>query len=131
MSTTSILPLPPAEAIDRAAHELATVAAGNTPWLASISKAQYHLRLGLDIVTIANGFLVPSATRGGCIHRVSFAGECDCEAGRAGRMHCWHRTAIRLIEDAQRYTISLPDRIAARRAVSYETAIDDLYGPAR
>jgi hypothetical protein len=85
------LSLPPLEVIGRAVAELSTEAGGEASRVKALNKAQYHLAVGhLPIVPTVSGFLVPSGTRAGVIHRVSTAnGTCDCEAGSNSR-YCWH-----------------------------------------
>jgi hypothetical protein len=56
-------------------------------------KAAYHLAGGLDIRPMGTGYLVPSGTRAGVIHRVE-GNTCSCEAGQSGKL-CWHREAVR------------------------------------
>ena len=59
-------------------------------------KAQYHLGRGLDVVRGAAGWLIPSGSRAGVVHFVSDAGNCSCEAARAGKA-CWHQEAAHLV----------------------------------
>lgn len=119
MATTLILP--PATAIADAAAELtrAALAAGNVKRQIALNKASYDLLvLQPAIVPVPGGFLVPSSSRAGVIHRVDTVNGCDCEAGRNGRA-CRHATAIEIIEQAQQRTmpalVPLGDRIARAR----------------
>lgn len=105
MSTTNILP--PIEALEAAANELATIAqnAGDQAGANALNKAINHLLNGLTITPTVGGFLVPSGTRGGVIHRVSTVYGCNCEAAHKGRQ-CWHAAAIEIAEYAgQHYTM--------------------------
>jgi hypothetical protein len=115
------LSLPPAAAIDQAATEMVAAQVGNSSAIKRINKAQYNLRLGnLPIMLVADGFLMPSGTRAGVIHKIAFTGECSCEA--SGR--CWHQTAIALVEQAQRYTLPAAPRKASR--AEYERALSEM-----
>ena len=51
-------------------------------------KAAYNAAQGIAAVPTANGYLVPSSSRGNVIHLVQ-DGHCSCEAGQRGRQ-CWH-----------------------------------------
>lgn len=94
MATTIILP--PAAAIETAANDLRAGAAPKR--LAVLNRAQYDLLiLTPQIVRISGGYLVPSTSRGGIIHRVDDLNGCDCEAGRKGTP-CRHVAALELIE---------------------------------
>lgn len=116
MATTIILP--PAAAIEASAAELtrAAVAAGDTKRQIALNKAAYDLLIGQPaIVRVAGGYLVPSTSRAGLVHRLDDLHGCDCEAGRAGRS-CRHATAIELIEQAQTRTMpALGGALAAAR----------------
>lgn len=118
--------LPPSETIGRAAAELVSAAGDDSPRIKAINKAQYHMLAGdLVIVPTVSGFLVPSGTRGGVIHRVSTVHGCDCEAGQRGRV-CWHATAIALLEQAAKYTMPrIIQRPPAARP-SYERAVAEV-----
>lgn len=122
----SILALPPAAALDQALTELTAQHGSNVSTVKALRKARYYLGCGLEIVTTDRAFLIPSGTRANVVHEVAFTGECSCEAHGT----CWHQQAIALVERAQKYTIPMGARIAARRAVSYEQAkreIDELW----
>lgn len=117
MATTLILP--PPTAIAEAAAELTRTAAGDTKRQIALNKASYDLLvLAPAIVPVPGGFLVPSTSRAGLVHRVDNVNGCDCEAGRNGRT-CRHATAIEIIEAAQQRTMPalapLGDRIARAR----------------
>jgi hypothetical protein len=107
--------IPTIETLAATAADLAAVAhdAGDRRNENAINKAIYHLTAGLDIFPTTGGFLVPSGTRGGVVHRVSTSHGCSCEAGAAG-VGCWHLSAIEIIAVAQ-------ERIV--RKVSYEEAM--------
>lgn len=117
---TLILPL--ATAIADAATELtrAALAAGNVKRQIALNKASYDLLvLQPQIAPVPGGFLVPSTSRAGLVHRVDTVNGCDCEAGRKARA-CRHATAIEIIEQAQQRTmpalVPLGDRISRARA---------------
>lgn len=120
MATTLILP--PATAIADASAELtrAAMAASDTKRQIVVNKASYDLLVNAPaIVAVPGGFLVPSCSRAGLVHRVDNVAGCDCEAGRVGRA-CRHKLAIEIIEQAQQRTMpalqpSLGQRIAAAR----------------
>lgn len=121
MPTTIILP--PNAAIEAAANELsaAAVAAGNTKRQIALNKAAYDLLLNQPrIVRVSGGYLMPSTSRAGLIHRLDDLNGCDCEAGRAGRI-CRHATAIEIIEAAQTRTMPALGR-AAKLAAAVEAA---------
>ena len=101
--------LPPAAAIETAANELRAGAAPKR--LAVLNSAQYDLLvLAPAIVRISGGYLFPSTSRGGIVHRIGDVDGCSCEAGRAGKS-CRHVVALELIEQANMHTMpSLPTR---------------------
>ena len=109
MATTIILP--PAAAIETAASELRSAAGDNAKRLAVLNRAQYNLLvLAPAIVRISGGYLFPSTSRGGIVHRIGDVDGCSCEAGRAGKS-CRHVVALELIEQANMHTMpSLPTR---------------------
>lgn len=118
--------LPPPTAIADASAELtrAAVAAGDTKRQIALNKASYDLLvLQPAIAIVPGGFLVPSTSRAGLVHRVDTVSGCDCEAGRGGRL-CRHKLAIEIIEQAQQRTMPvlapLGDRIARARAEAEE-----------
>ena len=119
MATTIILP--PAAAIETAATELRQGAEPKR--LIALNKASYDLLvLQPEIVRVSGGYLMPSTSRAGLIHRVDDVSGCDCEAGRAGRQ-CRHAVALEIIEAAQQYTMPalVPSQDAKRAA--YEQAL--------
>ncbi len=127
MATTIILP--PAAALETAASELRSAASDDAKRLAVLNRAQYDLLvLAPAIVRISGGYLFPSTSRGGIVHRIGDVDGCSCEAGRAGKS-CRHVVALELIETAQQFTMpSLP----AVRATDAEYAricaeMDELY----
>lgn len=111
----------------RVAHDADDRAAEN-----AINKAIYHLETGIQVVPTTGGYLVPSGTRAGVIHRVSETHGCNCEAAQAGRQ-CWHQAAVEIIEAAHvTEPISYQGVTAAyasrpKGADGY--ALDDLYPP--
>jgi len=129
--------LPPSEIIGRAAQELVAAASHDAARVRAITKAQYHmLTSDLMIVPTLSGFLVPSGSRAGTIHRVSTVNGCSCEAAQAGR-RCWHVEVINLLEQAAKYTMPrivaqpLGVRIASISAAAYARAVaemDELFG---
>ncbi len=122
------LSLPPVETVGRVVAELVEAAGEDTALVRALNKAQYHMTIGeLPIVPTVSGFLLPSGTRAGVIHRVSTVNGCDCEAGRAGR-HCWHQQVICILEQAAKY--SMPRLIKRDTRAAYEAAVaamDELY----
>ena len=121
MSTTIILP--PAAAIEVAANELTAIAAaaGNVKRQIALNKACYDLLLNAPrIVRVSGGYLMPSTSRAGLIHRLDDLNGCDCEAGRAGRT-CRHAVALEVIEQAQ--TRTMPNLIIADRATKLAAAV--------
>ena len=122
--------LPPSEVIGRAVAELATEAGGDASRCRALNKAQYHMTVGdLPIVPTVSGFLVPSGTRAGVIHRVSTADgfKCDCEAGANSR-NCWHAEVIRILERCAQY--SMPRLVKKSTAEQYAAAVaamDELF----
>jgi hypothetical protein len=115
MSTTIILP--PIEAMDAAAHHLVDLASDASHERA-LNKAIWHLQSGLEIRSTTAGFLMPSGTRAGVIHRISHTFGCNCEAAAKGNV-CWHASAIAILEEAQRHTmpaLPLSQRLAHARA---------------
>lgn len=100
MSTTIILP--PLETLDQAAAHLINLAADASHERA-LNKALWNLQAGLEIRSTTGGFLMPSGTRAGVIHRISHTFGCNCEAAAKGNV-CWHSAAISILEEAQRYT---------------------------
>lgn len=67
------------------AAPIAPMVALDTP---AARKAAYNAAQGIAAVPTANGYLVPSSSRGNVIHLVQ-DGRCTCEAGQNGRS-CWH-----------------------------------------
>jgi hypothetical protein len=98
--------LPPLSNLAETAAQLAGVAheAEDHKAERALNKAIWHLSQGLAILPTTGGWLIPSGTRGGIIHRFSDAHGCSCEAGAAG-VPCWHAAAVEIIQVAQ-------DRIA-------------------
>jgi hypothetical protein len=127
MSTTIILP--PLETLDRAAATLIDQAADASHERA-LNKGLWNLQSGIEIRSTTNGFLMPSGTRAGVIHRISHTFGCNCEAAAKGNI-CWHSAAIAIIEEAQRYTrptmpaLPLGAKLARARAALAE--INELY----
>ena len=110
--------LPPIEALDAAAATLTEQASGHASAERAINKALWQLHSGLEVHSTCGGFLIPSNTRAGIIHRVSLHG-CNCEAALKGSS-CWHASVIAIIEEAQRHTLTMPalptsDKMAAAR----------------
>lgn len=102
MSTT--ISLPPIAALDAAAAHLIDQSAGDTSTDRSLNKALWNLQSGLEIRSTTNGFLMPSGTRAGVIHRISHTFGCNCEAAAKGHI-CWHASAIAIVIEAQRHTM--------------------------
>ena len=120
--------LPPLDLLDQAAAHLIDQAAGDACASRAINKALWHLQEGLEIRSTVGGFLMPSGTRAGVIHRISTLQGCNCERGNKGGL-CWHAAAIAIIEEAQKYTRptmpALGDRLARARAAT--AAINELF----
>ena len=122
--------LPPLDLLDQAAAHLIDQAAGDACASRAINKALWHLQEGLEIRSTVGGFLMPSGTRAGVIHRISTLQGCNCERGNKGGL-CWHAAAIAIIEEAQKYTrptmpaLALGDRLARARAAT--AAINELF----
>ncbi|MFN8500556.1 hypothetical protein [Kouleothrix sp.] len=119
-----ILPLPTAIAEASAELTRAAVMAGDTKRQIALNKASYDLLVLLPVIVIVpGGFLVPSTSRAGLVHRVDTVNGCDCEAGRGGRL-CRHKTALEIIEVAQTRTmpaLSSTDRAEKLRAAEQAT----------
>lgn len=122
MSTNIILP--PADVLSSSAAELAEAAqaAGDLARLHAVNKAELQLLHGATITPTSNGFLLPSGTRGGIVHRVHNVSGCDCEAGRSGRT-CWHALALEIVERTQCRAIPAAPRTARS---AYELALAEL-----
>lgn len=119
--------LPPLEALDAAAATLISQIAPNASVERAINKALWHLQSGIEIRSTVGGFLIPSGTRAGVIHRVSTVHGCNCEAAGKGYA-CWHVQAIHIIEEAQRHTmpsLTMADRLAAARRAT--ALVNDLF----
>jgi hypothetical protein len=123
MATNSILPLPPIAILAESAAELVSRADSATQAHA-LNKAAFYLHQGVEIIPTTGGFLVPSGTRGGVVHRVSTVHGCSCEAGANGKA-CWHAALLTIIEAAQTRAIPVADRIAARRK-TYAQALAEI-----
>lgn len=121
MATT--LSLPPIAILASAAAELVEDTTDRA-LVNALNKAILHLHQGLDITPTSGGFLLPSGTRGGLVHRISTVHGCSCEAGQKQRQ-CWHAAVISIIEKAQTRAIPMGDRLAARRRALAE--MDELY----
>jgi hypothetical protein len=126
VNSTTSLPLPPIAALDSATAHLIDQAADASHERA-LNKALWHLQSGLEIRATYGGFLMPSGTRAGVIHRVSTTFGCNCEAAAKGNV-CWHASAIAIIEEAQRHTmpsLTMGERLAAARKAT--AAINELF----
>ena len=121
--------LPPLELLDRAAATLVDRAADASHERA-INKALWNLQTGIELRSTVNGFLLPSGTRAGVIHRISHTFGCDCQAA-ARSVVCWHSAAIAVVEEAQRYTRPpmpmLPMRDTLARARKALELVNELY----
>lgn len=113
MATHSIT-LPRFDILSDAGRALIDAAGENGARRRALDKALWHLAHGIEILPVAGGFLMPSGTRGGIIHRISSAGHCSCEAHAAGR-ECWHLAALAIVEQAQMRSIPVQVRIAVAR----------------
>ncbi len=126
---TPLIILPPVEALDQAAATLIDRTADASHERA-INKALWHLQSGLEIRSTCGGFLMPSGTRAGVIHRISHTFGCNCEAAAKGNI-CWHAAAISILEEAQIYArptmpaLPLGDKLARARAAL--ASINELY----
>ena len=116
MATTVILP--PTAVLETAAAELVG-ASGTVARQNALNKGLYDLLLGAELIAVAGGFLLPSSSRSGLVHRYDNAtGQCDCEAGRNGRT-CRHAAMIEIVEQAQQRAIPVVERITAyKRAMA-------------
>jgi hypothetical protein len=94
--------LPPLELLDAAAAHLVDLAS-DTSHERALNKGLWNLQSGIEIRSTTAGFLMPSGTRAGIIHRISTVFGCNCEAAAKGNV-CWHAAAISILEEAQRYT---------------------------
>lgn len=94
--------LPTLDNLATVAARLAEIAhdAGDKANENALNKAIHHLQCGTSIIETTGGYLVPSGTRSGVIHRVSEQHGCNCEAGSNGRT-CWHQSAVEIIMTAQ------------------------------
>lgn len=116
--------LPPLATLDRAAASLVEQAA-DASHARAINKGLWNLQSGMEIRATTNGFLLPSCTRAGVIHRISHTFGCNCEAAAKGHI-CWHAAAIAIIEEAQRYTrptmpaLPMGDKLARARTALAE-----------
>lgn len=115
------LSLPPMAALDEAAAELVDLAGENRATVNALNKALFYLGEGVVIRPTTGGFLMPSGTRAGVIHRISTAYGCNCEAGLKGKP-CWHAQLLAIVERAQTRAIPMSDRIAAARRIAREKA---------
>jgi hypothetical protein len=125
----STLILPDLGALDRAAATLIDQAADASHERA-LNKALWNLQSGIEIRATTNGFLMPSGTRAGVIHRISHTFGCNCEAAAKGNI-CWHSACIAILEEAQKYTRptmpALPMGAKIARARAALEAISELY----
>jgi hypothetical protein len=87
----------------QAAHEAGDKANEN-----ALNKAIFYLQIGIEIMPTFGGFLVPSGSRTGIIHRISHTHGCSCEAASKGRQ-CWHQSAIEIIEATRQQGNIQPD----------------------
>jgi hypothetical protein len=119
----TILSLPPIAILASAAAELVEETTDRA-LINALNKAILHLHEGIEITPTAGGYLLPSGTRGGVVHRVSTVHGCSCEAGQKQRQ-CWHAATLTIIEKAQTRAIPMGDRLAARRKALAE--MDELF----
>lgn len=113
--------LPPMATLNDAAAELVAAAGDDRATANAVNKAIWYLGEGVVIRSTTGGFLIPSGTRAGTIHRISTAYGCQCEAGAKGKP-CWHAALIAIVEQAQTRALPMSDRIAAARARAREKA---------
>lgn len=88
------LDLPNLDAIDRAVVALST-GAGPAAQRA-LTKARYHLHLGIALVAVPEGVLVPSST-GDAVYTVTADASCSCPASK----RCYHAAMIEILIEAQ------------------------------
>jgi len=123
LSTNLILP--PMATLNDAAAELVAAAGEDRAAANAINKAIFYLGEGVVVRPTTGGFLIPSGTRAGTIHRISTAYGCGCEAGSKGKP-CWHAALIAIVEQAQTRALPMVDRIAAARRVAQEKAAREM-----
>lgn len=114
--------LPPSAALEAACAELMRDA--ETKRAVTLNKGLYDLLTqDAGIIRVSGGYLVPSSTRAGIVHRIDDTNGCSCEAGRASHF-CRHVAAVELIEHAARHTMPalapLGDRLARQRKIAAE-----------
>ncbi len=103
-TNVNCITLPPIAILAEAAATLIDRAAGDASTERAINKALWNLDSGIEIRSTYGGFLMPSGTRAGVIHRVSTVRGCNCEAAMKGHI-CWHASALAIIEEAQLHTM--------------------------
>lgn len=113
--------LPPMATLNDAAAELAAAAGDDRATVNAVNKAIWYLGEGVVIRPTTGGFLIPSGTRAGTVHRISTTYGCGCESGCKGKP-CWHAALIAIVEQAQTRALPMSDRIAAARKIAREKA---------
>jgi hypothetical protein len=114
--------IPPIETLSRVAALLLDEAPDRA-YEQATNKAVWHLSKSLDVIETHGGFLVPSGTRAGLVHRVSVQHGCSCEAATGGKP-CWHYACAVIIEQAREHFVE------PRRTPTYQealAAIEELY----
>ena len=86
----------------------------------ALNKALYHYLQGVRPLPTTGGWLIPSGTRPGVIHRVSTDHGCNCEAA-AQQQACWHASLCEILDAAQAQNSW---QVAYREAVD---AMNELY----
>jgi hypothetical protein len=104
--------------IEEAAATLTAAAhdAGDRRSENALNKALFHYLSGVRPLPTTGGWLIPSGTRPGVIHRVSTDHGCNCEAA-AQQQACWHASLVEILSAAH-------DQ--ADRQIAYEQAVNDL-----
>lgn len=100
----TILSIPALSAIDYAVSSLSCTA--SKAECNALTRAQYQIHRGVEIVSITGAFLVPSASRA-TPYTVDNVTGCNCAAGLAGRA-CWHVAALSIIIEARNARPTMP-----------------------
>lgn len=107
----AIVPLPTADAISITARAM-VASTSCAAEQRNVTRAEYNLLRGIQIVATKGGFLVPSATTSNAVYLVSHYDGCCCKAAQANR-GCWHTAALAIIERAVN-VVTLPAKPRVR-----------------
>ena len=109
MTTLSLPPLP---SIDYAVSSLSCTA--SPAEIRALTRAQWALHRGLDIVAVTGALLIPGSSGG--VYRLAADGSCSCPASGP----CYHQMIERIIIEARNARPTMPRLIKTRAEAAAE-----------